>query len=168
MQPSCNDRLTHTQILAGEALISCPLLALPTEVLLCVFEQADPIDAVCLALASKRLLQVSSLLTISVPSVAKHRNIQPSTCKDIYHLLWRFEPLCDRRVYNREKKFGLCCDCLQYRPKKKVHWRLFAAKYKRTRGVSGEQWKEAVKQWSGPGAQCPECYCDEHYAVIDK
>ncbi|PQK11098.1 hypothetical protein BB8028_0002g14160 [Beauveria bassiana] len=155
------------QLLTGKPIISCSLVALPTELLLRIFQMLDTIDAVCLALASRELLKVSSMLRIKVPSVARHRNLLPSACNRIYQLIWRFEPLCDRRIYHRKKKFKLCADCLQYRPKTKSHWRLLAARYKRTRGVSGRLWKHFVDQWARSSAQCPECYCKEKYPVTD-
>lgn len=143
--------------------MSCPLVRLPTEVLLRIFEQAKPIDAVCLALASKRLVQVSTMLTIRVPSVAKHRCTHWSSCPDIYKLLRRFQPRVDRYKVH-DTKFGLCCDCLRYRLRKPAHWKPFARKYRRTRGVTAARWNTIVDGWrTHYYAQCPECYCKEHY-----
>ncbi|XWX01744.1 hypothetical protein V2A60_009773 [Cordyceps javanica] len=88
----------HFQLRTGASVISCALLSLPSETLIAIFQLLDPIDAVCLALASKHLLHVSAMVTIRVPSVAKHRNVLPSTCKLIYELLWRFTPKVDRKV----------------------------------------------------------------------
>ncbi|TQV95174.1 CLN3 protein [Cordyceps javanica] len=155
--------LSATTLRTGASVISCALLSLPSETLIAIFQLLDPIDAVCLALASKHLLHVSAMVTIMVPSVAKHRNVLPSTCKLIYELLWRFTPKVDRKVWrDAKKKFGLCCDCLRHRPKKKAHWTIFAQKYKRTRGVKADSWRHAVAQWNRRNtAQCPECYCQE-------
>ncbi|KAH7157899.1 hypothetical protein B0J13DRAFT_183980 [Dactylonectria estremocensis] len=168
-QHSCRRHFKRPrELLDAKALISCDLLRLPTEVLVRIFEQEDPIDGVCLALAYKHLVQVSAMLTIRVPSVAKHRGLLPSACDRIYDLLWRFEPQADCTNFREEKKkFRLCCDCLQYRPKKKLHWRQFSRQYRRRMGVIVESWKRAVDQWFGTSsAQCPECWCKErrnHY-----
>jgi hypothetical protein len=142
-------------------------LRLPTEILLHIFKVLDTIDAVCLALACKHLLQVSAMLTIRVPSVAKHQCLLPSTCHRIFELLWRFEPRVDRGRWSEAKKFGLCYDCLQYRPRKKTHWKLFARKHRRIRGVRADSWTYAVNQWADRySAQCPECYCMEKYPAL--
>ncbi|KAG8411741.1 hypothetical protein J3458_022518 [Metarhizium acridum] len=155
------------ELLSGPSALSCALLRLPTEILLRIFEQAKPIDAVCLALASKRLLQVSAMLTIMVPSVAKHRYTRPSSCSMIYMLIRRFQPLVDRYNWTSNGKFGLCTDCLQYRLRDSKHWKPFARKYRRTRGVSAKNWAVAVELWRHhERTQCPECYCKDNYKEL--
>ncbi|QLI68939.1 uncharacterized protein G6M90_00g055190 [Metarhizium brunneum] len=164
---SCRTRFTQPpEVLSGTPVISCPLVRLPTEVLLRIFQEADPIDAVCLALASKRLVQVSAMLKIRVPSVAKHRYTLPSSCDEIYQLIRRFQPQVDRYKWaGGERKFGLCTDCLQYRLRASKHWKPLAGKYHRTRGVSAKGWAAAVERWRRDlRTQCPECYCKDHYA----
>ncbi|KAG8664610.1 uncharacterized protein FPOAC1_012879 [Fusarium poae] len=157
------------EMLAASALMSCALVCLPTEILIRIFEEANTIDAVCLALTCKRIFQASAMLTIRVPSVAHHRDLLPSACSHIFELLRRFQPQVDRktRFSGKKKKFGLCFDCLQYRPRKKTHWRWIAREYRRSRGVTAESWKRAVDRWSRTStAQCPECYCKERYTVL--
>ncbi|KAI8711236.1 hypothetical protein NCS52_01499500 [Fusarium sp. LHS14.1] len=60
-----------TELLAAVPSVSSPLVRLPSELLLCLFSHTvDPLDRVCLALACRRLLQVSSFL-VNSPIVEK-------------------------------------------------------------------------------------------------
>ncbi|KAG8428291.1 hypothetical protein J3459_004065 [Metarhizium acridum] len=108
------------------------------------------------------------MLAIRAPSVAKHRYIPPSTCHGIYELLWRFEPQVDGERWTN-KKFGLCCNCLQYRPRKKILlWKLFARKHRRTRkgsqgGIMEACCESLVRRMISPVSGC---YCKETYAIL--
>ncbi|OBT88617.1 hypothetical protein VE02_03991 [Pseudogymnoascus sp. 03VT05] len=83
------------------ACTGAPLLQLPTEILIIIFDKANLIDQLCLALACKRLLQVSTMVSMdasepdAISMQALHDRLGPTT-KD-----WR-----------------VCFGCTQYRPKR--------------------------------------------------
>ncbi|KAK7223495.1 hypothetical protein V2G26_011498 [Clonostachys chloroleuca] len=86
---------------------SSTLLLFPVEILLGVFPHLDRTDAVCLALSCRRLLQVSSLAHLKVPSASHHRANKIPGCGEAMKLLNRVEaPGTDWR---------LCMDCLRWR-----------------------------------------------------
>ncbi|KAK7212846.1 hypothetical protein V2G26_020024 [Clonostachys chloroleuca] len=77
-QHSCSCRFKRPpELMAAPSLISCTLLRLPVEILARIFAYAEQIDGVCLALTCKRLLQVSAMFTIRVPSV--HSSVHYTT-----------------------------------------------------------------------------------------
>ncbi|OBT74993.1 hypothetical protein VF21_06296 [Pseudogymnoascus sp. 05NY08] len=89
----------------SDACSAAPLLQLPTEILIIIFDKVNLIDQLCLALACKHLLQVSTVVSMdaSEPDAlsmqALHYQLHPTT-KD-----WR-----------------TCFGCTQYRPKRERYW----------------------------------------------
>lgn len=96
----------------------------------------------CLALTCKHLLQVLSLVRIRILSVAKYRFLPPSTCVNIFSLLWRIAP-CDDSD-RLDTNIGLCCDCLSYCIRQTKFWDVYKSKYLEI-GLKADMWKYVVK-----------------------
>lgn len=158
------------QLLNAVPELPPPLVRLPSELLLHLFSHiTDPIDQLCLALACRRLLQVSSFLRVKIPSVAKHRYLPPPLCHRVLSLLRRLAPL---DVRGRPKRSSaLCCDCLRYRPKKKSHWKNDGERYAIMEpGIDvWEIWDNRVSSWtSSYSFQCPACLLKERLDVLER
>ncbi|CDM27959.1 F-box domain, cyclin-like [Penicillium roqueforti FM164] len=161
---SCRHRFKRpSNILVAEPQITCNLLSLPPELIVDILNKCEHLDRMCLALTCKRLLHVSSLVRIRIPSVPKHRFLPPSTCVDIFTLLRRIAP---RDNSGRpEANIGLCCDCLRYRTRRIQYWDGYEDKYLEM-GVEPEMWDNAVSHWhSKYYFQCPECWCRETFRL---
>ena len=143
----------------SQVLIAKPQLRLPLELIVDIFNKCEALDRVCLALTCKHLLQVSSLVRIRIPSVAKHRFLPPSTCDDVFSLLSRIAPRDDSG--RLERNIGLCCDCLRYRTRQTQYWNNYKDKYLGM-GLSPEMWKNVVRRWhDNYNFQCPQCWGEE-------
>ncbi|PHH78937.1 hypothetical protein CDD80_5969 [Ophiocordyceps camponoti-rufipedis] len=87
---------------------SSALEKLPTEVLLLIMARLGSTDQLFLALTSKKLLAVSSLNTIIIPSARKHR-VNSISCIAMLTLLRTFPP---RGPNGRTSTaWAPCCDC---------------------------------------------------------
>ncbi|VUC27477.1 unnamed protein product [Clonostachys rosea] len=91
---------------------SSKLLLFPVEILLEVFPHLDRTDAVCLALSCRRLLQVSSLAHLKVPSASHHRANKIPGCGETMKFL--------NRVEAPGVKWRLCMDCLHWQFKDSI------------------------------------------------
>ncbi|KAI1115465.1 hypothetical protein F5Y14DRAFT_460587 [Nemania sp. NC0429] len=106
-----------------------PIFKLPNELLLAIFRAAIFDDGkfdtqIKLAFTCKRLLVVSAMMPLYIPSAAGHRKWRSGS-------LW---PFCDnpfevqslvQQVYPSGKFFSSdapCCGCLRYRPTDKAYW----------------------------------------------
>lgn len=151
-------------------MISSPLIHLPPEVLLHLFSQAvNPVDQLCLALTCRRLLQVSSLLVIRIPSVAKHRYLNPPSGCELFPMLRRLAPLGPNGRPNRT--VALCCDCLWYRPTRKSYWKKDGDKYAlvEPHEHAREGWDGRVSSWkSRYSFQCPACWLRERTEILER
>jgi F-box domain. len=148
------------QLLKVEPLSTGTLLCLPVEVLVEIFNWCDYLDRMCFAMVCRRLLQVSSLVRIRIPSVIKHQFLPPSTCPHIFLLLRRIEPRDDQG--QRDRTLGLCCDCLRRRTRRKSFWGKYEDEYSTKLEKILNYWQNAVRHWhDGYSFQCPECWCRE-------
>ncbi|KAK8048257.1 hypothetical protein PG994_009987 [Apiospora phragmitis] len=139
------------------------LLELPNELLLQIFAHAHPVCQLFLSLTCKRLLVVSSMKTIVIPSAASHCSVPILNCSAMLSLLHVLRPVDSRRRPTRS--WAPCCDCYRYRPKKKTYWRR-VEKRCRTEPFSRilEGYSSVVKSWThkqSSSYQCPECWCRE-------
>ncbi|KFY77963.1 hypothetical protein V499_02776 [Pseudogymnoascus sp. VKM F-103] len=80
-----------------------PLLQLPTEILITIFDEVNLIDQLCLALSCKRLLQVSTMVSLDVSD------------PDALSLYYRLGPT--------SKDWRFCFGCTQYRPTRESYWK---------------------------------------------
>ncbi|CAG8096351.1 unnamed protein product [Penicillium nalgiovense] len=154
------------QLLKAVPQITGDLSHLPIEVLVEIFNCSNSLDRMCLSLTCKWMLQVSSLVRIRIPSVAKHRFRPPSTCADIFLLFRRIAPRDDSgRI---EKSIGLCCDCLRHRTRRRQFWESYKKDWLKM-GVTSEHWENAVRSWHvNYSFQCPECWSRERYGNRDR
>ncbi|KAL9103211.1 MAG: hypothetical protein Q9163_001738 [Psora crenata] len=136
----CTDRtwkpfIVPQNLLRSDVKWSSPLLSLPTEILIEVFSHARMLDQLALALACKRLLQVSSCIRLKISSLTG----QPvSRHSGTMEKLLRFVRPVDAR--GRPKRgWSVCVDCLQYRPMRKSYW-----KKKRPSKWSPEAWDNII------------------------
>ncbi|KAI1501063.1 hypothetical protein F5X99DRAFT_383770 [Biscogniauxia marginata] len=134
------------------------LLSLPTEILLQVFSDAGPVDKLCLALTCKRLLHVSAMIPLKIPSAAKHRKRLSLACPAMLGIVRFFKPVDAR---GRPKKtLALCCDCYRYRPKRQSYWKGVRKNYP-TDSSCLAGYMDVVPSWSsGYSFQCPACWCE--------
>ncbi|KAI1754659.1 hypothetical protein F4782DRAFT_493373 [Xylaria castorea] len=151
----------HTSV---QAIQSSALLALPNELLLEIFAHAGSVDRLFLALTCKRLLDVSSMVIITIPSAPKHRVFAPRSCKAMLGLLHGIRAL---NTYGkpRDASSAVCCDCYRYRPKKRKFWKGVEKGYSAVLPeVIGELYDSIVQDWChrrSQSYQCPECWCEE-------
>ena len=141
------------QVINSASIRSSPILRLPTEILVEIFDHTGPVDQLALALVCKHLLQVSASISLKTSSlvgrrVSRHR----STMEDLLRLV---KPL---NTAGRPKKaWAICVDCLQYRPTKRSYW-----KKKRASGAVMSIWENGVANWNDQYLlQCPECRYNE-------
>ncbi|KAF1956820.1 hypothetical protein CC80DRAFT_593512 [Byssothecium circinans] len=128
------------KVIDTPALLSS--LRLPSELLLMIFDHANRLDKICLALSCRHLLQVSALASLKVPPKCKHQGCYKEK------LLKRVRPR-DKRG-NPKKSWGLCVDCMQYRPTKKSYWTTKLVDF-----GSSEVWNGKYSM------QCPQCWREE-------
>ncbi|KAF4582969.1 F-box domain containing protein [Ophiocordyceps camponoti-floridani] len=140
------------------------LEALPTELLLSIMTRLGPTEQLFLALTSKKLLAISSLIKFAIPSARKHR-AGGLNCTAMLVVLRTLPP---RGPNGRASKaWAPCCDCYRYRPKKlKGYWKQVGKRYTaddqsdpvfRGYGAVVESWGHIRSS----SYQCPECWCLE-------
>ena len=142
---------------------SSPLVRLPAELLLQIFSFGKSIDQLCLALTCRRLLQISSIRPIKIPSVAIHRNLPPPQRSRVdLTLLRRLVPLDAQG--QRKRTLALCCDCLKYRSTDDSYWEKDGERYVFQKPWEGswKSWDNIVARWTrGTSFQCPACWLEE-------
>lgn len=157
-------------LLAAVPSVSSPLVRLPSELLLHLFSHTiDPLDQLCLALTCRRLLQVSSCLSMKIPSVAKHRYLSWRSCGRILPLLRRLAPVDTRGRPSRT--LALCCDCLWYRPTRKSYWIKDGNRYvlMEPGRFAQEFWDDKVSIWTSRFSfQCPACWLKERMVILEQ
>ncbi|ORY64860.1 uncharacterized protein BCR38DRAFT_431168 [Pseudomassariella vexata] len=152
-------KIPKTLLVASQATQSSALLQLPNELLLLIFRYTRLVGDLALALTCKRLLVVSSMTAIRIPSAARHRAVPDLNCAGMLRLLRVMEPP------KRPSRWALCCDCYRWRPKRQVYWKSALKKYaaeSSSRLLKG--YCHVVESWSrksSPSYQCPECWCAE-------
>ncbi|KAK3322912.1 hypothetical protein B0H66DRAFT_217006 [Apodospora peruviana] len=157
------------RLLTAPVKLSSPIVTLPTELLLEIFAHADPVTTVCLALTCKRLLQVSSLTSIKIPSISHHRHRSRAAEATVTQI--RYMPLMNccaemvsllkplERLHARERKImrtALCHDCVRYVSTRPDSWHYPMEML----GPSGRQkeFHRVITTWSaGVTVQCPKC-----------
>ncbi len=141
---------------------SSAALVLPNELLLEIFSYGTGLDRLFLALTCKRLIVVSSMVTIMIPSTLLHR-LCPDSCRAMLGLLHIIQPLDYRG--QPKKSWAACCDCYRYRPKNKRYWKGKEKRYPAASPLTIEVgYGNAVAEWCCRGSssyQCPECWCAE-------
>ncbi|KAF1994103.1 hypothetical protein P154DRAFT_502388 [Amniculicola lignicola CBS 123094] len=144
-------------LIATPSLPSSPFLRLPTELLLMVLYQADPLDKICLAFSCRHLLQISALASAKVPCRCKPQCFS----QEIEKLLKRVKPVDARGKSKRT--WGFCIDCMRYRPTRKSYWN-----GKVTCG-NWAAWDRAVRCWNTKfSLQCPQCWGEEWQSVCPR
>lgn len=156
--------LQQLLITASKSQSSSPLLSLPMELLLKIFEylSGNSANQVCLALACKRLLQTSSLVVIEIPSADKHRHMVPPFCDGMLELMRRMDPVAPG--VRRQGAALLCWDCLWYLPINKSYWDKEAEKHATMQSESlvSKGWDWRAWDWEqGASLQCPACWLRE-------
>lgn len=132
-----------------------------------IFNQAELVDAVMLALSCKHLLRTSVLCDLDVPYTWAHQAVwsraaaSPITgpscdCRRAVELLKRWPPT-NRRGWN------LCVDCLAYLPTKKSIWSAKRLEREWPNLVSHQiQYLKAVPLFTKKlKVQCPLCHVKE-------
>ncbi|KAI0544845.1 hypothetical protein F4679DRAFT_589111 [Xylaria curta] len=151
-----------------QAVQPSALLALPTELLLEIFGHVAPVEKLFLALTCKRLLTVSSMVTIEIPSAPKHRNFARKPCRAMLGLLHGMRRGISRDITNSS---AVCHDCYRYRPKKKKFWSGVEKRYSAAKPRVVETWYcSQVEFWCREriipiSIRCPECWsgaCDKY------
>ncbi|PNY28306.1 Uncharacterized protein TCAP_01766 [Tolypocladium capitatum] len=138
------------------------LLALPNELLLQITKHAGSVDQLFLALACKKMLAISAMTAITIPSARRHRADRVD-CSAMLAILGVVQPRGPRG--HPRKSWAPCCVCYRYRPKRKSYWALVRRRYKGEDSCgffSGYDW--TVHSWSRKDSssyQCPECWCRE-------
>ncbi|KAI8952527.1 hypothetical protein F4801DRAFT_599934 [Xylaria longipes] len=157
-------KIPQTLYTARQAVQSSTLLALPNELLLEIFTYTGSVDRLFLALTCKRLLGVSSMIVITIPSAPKHRVFAPGSCKAMLGLLHGMRIL-NTRDRPKDTSSAICCDCYRYRPKKKRFWKGVEKRYPAVPPEVLDEWYNyIVDNWChrrSQSYQCPECWCEE-------
>lgn len=160
---------------------SCSLLKLPPEILIQIFTQSPPVEAILLALTCRPLLSIAHLCNLQVPCPRSHRqpwalaltplassnlgsvSTKICRCRQLGSILPRVRVgLIQSR---RSRAWGLCVDCASYRPTRKSYWsrrldRLNTQDWGKDRG---DVWQSAVRWFAaGVKVQCPTCQIAEH------
>jgi len=123
-----------------------------------IFHHGDEVDQLCLALACKKLLQTSTVISLKTLRPIEHKAACP--CRSMERLLTRIKPLNGRGC--EKKSWAVCYDCMRYRPTMKSYW-----KGKRGDWVSKESWEDFVKSWEKRSlVQCPQCWSEKRRVVM--
>ncbi|UNI22526.1 hypothetical protein JDV02_008407 [Purpureocillium takamizusanense] len=153
-----------------------PLLArLPTELLVRLFAEAEPVDDIILAFSCKALLSVAALCHLKVPDPTLHRKrrslsaprdtgeVSCCLCLHMSDLLCRLRPRDSRRRIDRT--WNLCVDCCRYLPTRRGYWAAQLAQIDTSAWSRAEDksWQLSVK-WFAAGikVQCPRCRLVEY------
>ncbi|KAI3317904.1 hypothetical protein HD806DRAFT_513620 [Xylariaceae sp. AK1471] len=145
---------------------SSTLLRLPPELLSFIFEYADPLGKVCLALTCKHLLRASCLADMKIPSAVQHRQLCSPDCLAMRSLVHLVVPV-NRRGGPPGGALAVCSYCYRYRPTREDYWTPVRAK------VLGDRWlpnlvNSWIWYWGHHGSlQCQECSLEEHCAGED-
>ncbi|KND86304.1 hypothetical protein TOPH_09060 [Tolypocladium ophioglossoides CBS 100239] len=148
--------LINERLLDASNNISSRLLVLPTELLIRIYQHAGRLDSLCLAMTSKRLIQVAALVSLKRPCRMAHPAEAVESRSRHYvkieGLLKRMQPLNKQGLPTRS--YALCCDCLRHRPTRRSFWRA-----KRQAKMRASVWDGAVTCWNRRyHLQCPECW----------
>ncbi|OBT47408.1 hypothetical protein VE00_03233 [Pseudogymnoascus sp. WSF 3629] len=127
---------------------SAPLLQLPTEILITIFDEVEIINQLALALTCKRLLQVSTLVSLDVSDLVVRK---PDTL-GLRELLFRLGPTTE--------DWRICIHCTKFRPTRQSYWKAKADLEKWTEAENRQGWMMAIihlwEHFYG-GSCCPEC-----------
>lgn len=175
--------LRMLQVLTQSGTQSSRLLELPPETLINVFEEADPLDRVALALTCKSLLSVAILHKIKTIEPKSHRapwsnnpaweftdfeSTRPECeCRLMEDLLKQIWPLNAKG--RKDHTIQICVDCLRLLPKRKGYWIVTLTKLQNKYWTADavEDWVYATKMFSsGVKIQCPRCRMQEHGSII--
>ncbi|KAI0376435.1 hypothetical protein F5Y04DRAFT_210024 [Hypomontagnella monticulosa] len=133
---------------------SSPILHVSLEILAMIYEHADPLSNVCLALSCKSLLLASTVTELRIPSAAKHRIHPAPSCTGMCSLLNLVAPV--RR--SRAKPPGVCYRCFRLRPTLQSHWKPVRAKFSKHEHLSVSYVSDRIQMWGcGYSTDCPEC-----------
>ncbi|QQK46449.1 F-box domain containing protein [Penicillium digitatum] len=138
---------------------SSGLVALPNELLLQIIANAHSVDQLSLALTCKRMLALSAMATITIPSAPMHRAYSLN-CSAMLALLRALQPRGARG--HPKKSWAPCCVCYRYRPKRRGYWTLVEKLYEEDLfcGILAG-YEYVVDSWSDKRSssyQCPECW----------
>ncbi|KAK8872436.1 hypothetical protein PGQ11_002950 [Apiospora arundinis] len=92
-------------LVASQATQSSALLQLPNELLLHILKHARLFGDLVLILTCKRMLVLSSITVIRIPSAARHRAVPDLNCAGMLRLLRVMEPPTTPWLW------APCCDC---------------------------------------------------------
>lgn len=120
------------------------------------------LDQVFLALTCKRMLAISSLITIKIPSAAKHR-LYGQNCSAMLAILQLLKPRGPRGRPLRS--VALCCVCYRFMPKRKNYWDRLKEKHKgEYSGGVFRGYDHMVDKWChkwSSSYECPGCWCED-------
>ena len=138
---------------------SCPFFSLPVEILLEIFDHADALDQIMLALSCKTLLRVSTRVRMKILLHAEHAISCQSSMLE--QLLRRIRPLS--KLGRPKRSWAVCLDCFRYRPIRKSYWK----KKEQFFAVEKLFWENKVNGWSMDiSLQCPECAAQERSETL--
>lgn len=127
-----------------------PLLQLPTEILIAIFEEVSYLDQLALAVSSKHLLHVSTLVTLKTNKFAGNP-LSP----------WRMQAILIRLLSPTTTAWKICSACSLYRPTRKKYWKAKADLHGWDLGKAGKEvpMTERISGWkhNKTDTVCPDC-----------
>lgn len=127
-----------------------PLLQLPTEILIAIFDRADDIDQLALALSCKHLIHASTLVSLKSSVCAGHM-VNP----------YQLRTILVRLMSPTTNAWKLCTLCTLYRPTRKSYWKVKAdlQKWEEVKAKEAELMTITISDWKHVEKEvfCPEC-----------
>ncbi|KFX91611.1 hypothetical protein O988_07672 [Pseudogymnoascus sp. VKM F-3808] len=117
---------------------STPLLQLPTEILIAIFDRADDIDQLALALSCKHLIHASTLVSLKNSVFAGHM-VNP----------YQLRTILVRLMSPTTNAWKLCTLCTLYRPTRKSYWEVKAdlRKWEEVKAKEAELMTITINDW---------------------
>lgn len=127
-----------------------PLLQLPMEILIAIFEEVDDVDQLALAVSCKHLLQLSTLVSLKT-SIWAGRLVSPHRMMDV--LVRLLSPTTNA--------WKICTICTLYRPTREKYWKAKAVLQGRDVVKAGKEMPMTggINEWkyNKNATVCPEC-----------
>ncbi|KAI9830201.1 MAG: hypothetical protein M1826_005003 [Phylliscum demangeonii] len=149
------------QLVGGSATFTnrtaSPLLRLSGELIGHIIDRAGLVEQLALASTCKHLMHLAHLFRLKSDALAgekvkRHR-------KQMKRLLRLLRPLTV--IGSVHRGWGMCVDCLRYRPTRTSYWMEMEMEMEMDRGrvVLPDLWEWRVKQWADThAAPCPACW----------
>ncbi|KFZ16221.1 hypothetical protein V501_02336 [Pseudogymnoascus sp. VKM F-4519 (FW-2642)] len=127
-----------------------PLLQLPIEILIAIFEEVDDVDQLALAVSCKQLLQVSTLVSLK-SSMWAGRLVSP----------YRMMDILVRLLSPTTNAWKICTVCTLYRPTREKYWKAKADLQGRDVVKAGKEMPMTggINEWkyNKNATVCPNC-----------